>query len=57
VKGLNWCEATLSQLYEIAYNDDGCSLVDKANAVAEIERRTRRKPTNHIQVKINRKRA
>jgi hypothetical protein len=31
---VNWKKATLGQLYEIAYNDDGAAPIYKRNALA-----------------------
>ncbi|MEK4236514.1 hypothetical protein [Paenibacillus sp. FSL H7-0714] len=47
---MNWKKATLGQLYEIAYNDDGAAPIYKRNALAEIQRRRERPKSkvNHI---------
>jgi hypothetical protein len=39
---VNWKKATLGQLYEIAYNDDGAAPIYKHSALAEILRRRKR---------------
>lgn len=51
---LNWREATLSQLYEIAFNDTECNPIYKQQALEEIERR-RRKKQKHRRVNYMRK--
>ncbi|WP_179087029.1 hypothetical protein [Paenibacillus odorifer] len=48
---MNWKKATLGQLYEIAYNDDGAASIYKNNALAEIQRR-RKKPMSKVNHKI-----
>ncbi|WP_155990420.1 hypothetical protein [Paenibacillus graminis] len=40
---MHWKKATLGQLYEIAYNDEGAAAIYKRNAQAEIERRRQRR--------------
>jgi hypothetical protein len=48
---VNWKKATLGQLYEIAYNDDGAAPIYKRSAIAEIKRR-RKRPKNRVNHKI-----
>lgn len=48
---MNWKNATLGQLYEIAYNDDGASPSHKRAAIEEIRRKTRRKSKGKINYK------
>lgn len=48
---MNWKKATLGQLYEIAYNDDGAAPIHKRAAIEEIRRKTRRKPKGKINYK------
>lgn len=55
---MNWEQATLSQLLEIAYYDTGCALIHKQAAKEEIRRRKQSQShCNTTQAKIRRKRA
>ena len=57
---MNWREATLSQLYEIAFHDRECAVQYKFDALNEIRRRKeaqKARGNGILQVKIRRKRA
>ncbi|MNJ45671.1 hypothetical protein D3C77_407780 [compost metagenome] len=43
---MNWRKANLTQLYEIAFNDPGASVIHKRAAVEEIQRRMSKKHVN-----------
>ncbi|CAM3708170.1 hypothetical protein COLU111180_04260 [Cohnella lubricantis] len=49
---MNWRLASTSQLYEIAYHDDGAHIEHRIAAAAEIKRRNRRKyGRTHFKIK------
>lgn len=48
---INWRKAKRNQLYEIAYNDPGASVMHREQAKAEIARRVRTQHTT-LQIKI-----
>lgn len=50
----SWHEASLAQLYEIAFHDKECNPIYKQQALEEIERR-RRKKQKHRRVNYMRK--
>jgi len=57
---MNWREATLSQLYEIAFHDRECAIELKFEALNEIRRRKeaqKARGNGILQMKIRRKRA
>lgn len=49
---MNWKQATLAQLYEIAYNDLGAPLEHRIAAGTEIKRRARKRQNEIVQQKI-----
>lgn len=44
---MNWKEAKLGYLYDIAYHDKGCKLEYKLAAQAELQRRAKLITVNH----------
>jgi hypothetical protein len=47
VTELNWKEAKLGYLYDIAYHDKGCELKYKLAAIEELQRRAKLITVNH----------
>jgi hypothetical protein len=47
VTELNWKEAKLGYLYDIAYYDKGCELKYKLAAIEELQRRAKLIQVNH----------
>lgn len=44
---MNWKEAKLGYLYDIAYHDQGCKLEYKLAAIEELQRRAKLIAVNH----------
>jgi hypothetical protein len=49
---LKWKQATVAQLYEIAYNDTMAPLEYRLSAGQEIKRRARRREKDRVNIKL-----